>query len=213
MFGTHKLLREGAEATAVITAADYTVSNTGWHVELTVPFPDGSTGSLSCKVDRKHLLLPSPGDQVPVRYDPKDHSRIVVDTPALDARRAAAVAALKQLESERAHRVTDAIRNSPPGTMELGPLEAPDPDEDPRIGIARMSIRAAKRRGDLAEVNRLNEQIARLRAGAFEPEPAHRDAPPTDRLDRLQKLADLRSQGVLTDAEFAAEKARILAES
>ncbi len=33
-----------------------------------------------------------------------------------------------------------------------------------------------------------------------------------DRVDRLQKLADLHDRGALTDAEFAAEKARILAE-
>ncbi len=33
-----------------------------------------------------------------------------------------------------------------------------------------------------------------------------------DRLDRLQKLADLHQRGALTDAEFAAEKARILGE-
>jgi len=31
-----------------------------------------------------------------------------------------------------------------------------------------------------------------------------------DRIAKLQQLADLKSQGVLTDEEFAAEKARIL---
>jgi hypothetical protein len=32
----------------------------------------------------------------------------------------------------------------------------------------------------------------------------------SDPLERLQKLADLRDHGVLPDAEFAAEKAKIL---
>jgi hypothetical protein len=32
------------------------------------------------------------------------------------------------------------------------------------------------------------------------------------RLDRLQQLADLRDRGVLSDSEFAAEKAKIMAE-
>ncbi|MFZ3560587.1 SHOCT domain-containing protein [Streptomyces sp. BH055] len=32
----------------------------------------------------------------------------------------------------------------------------------------------------------------------------------TDRVSQLQALAELRAQGVLTEAEFAAEKARIL---
>jgi hypothetical protein len=35
---------------------------------------------------------------------------------------------------------------------------------------------------------------------------------PSDRLERLQKLADLRDRGILTDAEFEAEKSKILNE-
>jgi hypothetical protein len=34
-----------------------------------------------------------------------------------------------------------------------------------------------------------------------------------DRLEQLQKLADLHDRRVLTDAEFAAEKAKLLSES
>jgi Short C-terminal domain len=41
-------------------------------------------------------------------------------------------------------------------------------------------------------------------------------APPSDdmssRLDQLKQLGDLKAQGVLSDAEFEAQKARILAE-
>ena len=36
-------------------------------------------------------------------------------------------------------------------------------------------------------------------------------APPADPIQRLKDLADLKSQGILTDDEFAAQKARILA--
>ena len=43
------------------------------------------------------------------------------------------------------------------------------------------------------------------------PEPAAAPAAPTEsRVDKLTQLAALKEQGVLTDAEFAAEKARIL---
>ena len=38
-----------------------------------------------------------------------------------------------------------------------------------------------------------------------------RDPRATDTADQLSKLADLKSQGVLTDAEFEAQKAKILA--
>jgi hypothetical protein len=36
-------------------------------------------------------------------------------------------------------------------------------------------------------------------------------APAANQLDQLERLAKLKEQGVLTDAEFAAEKAKILA--
>jgi hypothetical protein len=42
-------------------------------------------------------------------------------------------------------------------------------------------------------------------------EPPPQYAPPPDPVAQLQQLADLRAQGALTDAEFEAQKARILA--
>jgi hypothetical protein len=42
------------------------------------------------------------------------------------------------------------------------------------------------------------------------PPPPAEDAP--DMLDQLQKLGELRAAGVLTEAEFAAQKAKILAQ-
>jgi len=57
-------------------------------------------------------------------------------------------------------------------------------------------------------------QIAadREEAYAAQTAPAEEAAGPTDddRLDQLERLADLRSKGVLTEEEFAAEKARVL---
>ena len=45
--------------------------------------------------------------------------------------------------------------------------------------------------------------------GGYPPEPA--PAPPArDPIDELKQLAALREQGILTDAEFAAQKAKIL---
>jgi Short C-terminal domain len=47
---------------------------------------------------------------------------------------------------------------------------------------------------------------------AAPPPPAPAPAPaPESRVDKLKDLADLKQQGVLTEEEFAAEKARILA--
>lgn len=56
------------------------------------------------------------------------------------------------------------------------------------------------------------EQYAQAQQQAAPPPPP---APPAsggvDRLEALKQLGELKSQGVLTDAEFEAEKARILA--
>lgn len=60
-------------------------------------------------------------------------------------------------------------------------------------------------------------QIAAERDQAYEqqyappqapPPPA---APPTDMVTQLKELAELKSQGILTDEEFAAQKAKLLA--
>jgi hypothetical protein len=42
------------------------------------------------------------------------------------------------------------------------------------------------------------------------PQQAQQPAPSSDPIDRLNELADLRDRGVLTDAEFAAAKAKVL---
>jgi hypothetical protein len=43
------------------------------------------------------------------------------------------------------------------------------------------------------------------------PAPAAPAAPPRDTVQQLKDLADLKAQGILTDEEFAVEKAKILA--
>ncbi|MFC8229779.1 SHOCT domain-containing protein [Streptomyces sp. NPDC057287] len=45
---------------------------------------------------------------------------------------------------------------------------------------------------------------------ATQPAPPPAAAPSTDRVSRLTALADLKAQGLLTEEEFAAEKARVL---
>ena len=50
------------------------------------------------------------------------------------------------------------------------------------------------------------QQVAPQAAPAPAPAPAG-----DDKLDQLQKLGDLKAQGILTDAKFEAQKAKILA--
>jgi hypothetical protein len=56
------------------------------------------------------------------------------------------------------------------------------------------------------------EQQGRAQAQAqAAPAPSAPVAPPRDTVQQLRDLADLKSQGILTEDEFAAEKAKILA--
>ena len=53
-----------------------------------------------------------------------------------------------------------------------------------------------------------DQQYAQQQQAAPPPQPA---APARDQVAQLKDLADLKSQGILTDAEFEAQKAKILA--
>jgi Short C-terminal domain len=64
----------------------------------------------------------------------------------------------------------------------------------------RVSRRQARRWGYM-------DQGAGYDEPAPEPAPA---APPADPIEQLKELAALKDQGILTDAEFAAQKAKIL---
>jgi hypothetical protein len=85
-------------------------------------------------------------------------------------------------------------------------------------GIARTAVVA----GTAASVggrvrHRQDQKWASQEAQAAEPAPVYEEpeqpsaAPAKDRLQQLKELGDLKAQGVLTEDEFAAEKAKILA--
>jgi hypothetical protein len=93
-------------------------------------------------------------------------------------------------------------------------------------GVARTAVIAGtatsvSNRVSRRQYNRWAEQDAQQEAQYEQqqqppqsaPAPAPAAAPSAggeDRLAQLQQLADLKAQGILTDEEFAAEKARIL---
>jgi hypothetical protein len=92
-------------------------------------------------------------------------------------------------------------------------------------GLLRGMARTAVVAGTATAVsNRVSRRQAE-RWAAQEPQPDYYQQPPPQqyappppaagdgesRVDQLKELASLREQGVLTDEEFAAEKARILA--
>jgi len=88
-------------------------------------------------------------------------------------------------------------------------------------GLLRGMARTAVAAGTWTAVsNRVSRRQANRWAAQdqqqYYQEPAPAPAPPApagggrDRVEQLKDLADLKAQGILTDEEFAAEKARIL---
>ena len=85
------------------------------------------------------------------------------------------------------------------------------------MGLLRMATRTAVVAGTATAVSgrvsrrqaaKYDEQDAQQAAAA--PPPAPAAAPEDDATAQLQNLANLHAQGVLTDEEFAASKAKIL---
>ena len=87
-----KLMREGAEGQAVVLESEGVNIVAGGASEfkllLEVRFSDGSTAEHREKVKLTEIgpVMVKAGDIVPVRYDPDDHSDVVVDAPAMRAK-------------------------------------------------------------------------------------------------------------------------------
>jgi hypothetical protein len=88
-------------------------------------------------------------------------------------------------------------------------------------GVARTAVVAGTATAVSGRVQRRQAEkyaqrdgdIAAQREQAYEDEVGPRDAPAPsedDTITQLQKLGDLKAQGILTEEEFAAEKAKIL---
>jgi hypothetical protein len=84
-------------------------------------------------------------------------------------------------------------------------------------GVARTAVvagtaTAVSNRVSRRQAGRWSQQDAQQQQTYAEPAPAAPAAPSTDdKLDQLKQLGELKASGVLTDAEFEAQKAKILA--
>lgn len=121
----------------------------------------------------------------PVLYDPEDHEQIEYDP----AERTDAEKAMDAVE-------TVGLADRLPAGLDVEGL-INDWQQDPQA--AREAIRA-----------QFGSGAAGYPAAGM---PGVPGTPAQDPLDRIAKLADLRDRGALTDAEFEAQKARILDES
>ena len=86
-------------------------------------------------------------------------------------------------------------------------------------GVARTAVVAGTASTVSGRVqHRQQQKWAQQEQGGYEQQPAYQQAPPpppaapagASVVDQLKDLADLKAQGILTDEEFAAQKAKIL---
>lgn len=185
---------EGNSMRAVF--ADDDDLTTGWflcRLDLRV-LPSGEP-PFEARVHTRLHTLKSKGDMVPVLYDPNDHDKIVVDYKAdVEAamhhsaeadRLAKDLAAMEDARSYSRGRGSSRSRAGAPLDPELQAL--------------------------------MDQEEAERTTGASHGTSNGSSAPagstPQSRLDRLAQLGELHKEGVLTDAEFAEEKARILSET
>ena len=84
-----------------------------------------------------------------------------------------------------------------------------------RTAVVAGTATAVSNRVSRRQANTLGASRTRYAAGeqyaAAAAAPAPRGRPRPSRIEQLKDLADLKEQGVLTEEEFASEKARILA--
>ena len=110
MFDHHHLLKHGVEGQGVVTshkeiAHDQFGSELDYSMHVRVKFQDGTETEIVHRwTKRTRVGSLRVGDKVPVRYDADDHSKAVIDMPALEAAHeqkiAEANATLKRYEDE-----------------------------------------------------------------------------------------------------------------
>ena len=135
---------------------------------------------------------PSIGDTIGVLYDPNDHSKLVVDhssageaTKVLSHMSDRAQAAMAQVGGELAQ---DMIKEAIDNPQEFRERMSERAGQMNAAGLASAGVVAP------------GVWIAPGTGGVAQPDPA----------DEIAKLADLRDRGALTEAEFEAQKKKIL---
>jgi Short C-terminal domain len=224
LFGKKRdILSHGVQARAVVTQVQDTgISvNNNPRVKLTLEVqPDGGLPfEVTKKMTVSRLNVPDIGTTIWVRYDPDDKSKFEIDQAKNDEAGATAAPAAATGDAslgtfpiggatftttiDGGSAVIDA-RNVPGLREEL--MKAV---QDVQAGGNPAELRDAVMKA-MSQGTAINLPSGAVPAGALTPAAP---APAEDPLDQLSKLNDLRKSGALTEAEFEAQKAKILGET
>jgi putative oligomerization/nucleic acid binding protein len=139
------------------------------------------------------LSIPSVGSRLAVIYDPSDHDKVMIDRSAAGA--AVQFGAIPGMQGMDLQDVMSKVKEAQSQTQ--------DPQEMGRILAQEFGANV-----NVAQQNSSGMTFGAPGAGFGAPA-----APEEDPVDKLAKLAELKEKGMLTDAEFESQKARILGES
>jgi hypothetical protein len=164
--------------------------------KLRVEPPDEPPFEVEEKFRYPQLSIPAAGSHLAVIYDPGDHETIMLDTSAAGAAvQFAGAAGMGGMDMEA---LMSRIQEAQSQTQ--------DPQELARLLREQLGTNVSVESED-------STRAAFGPAQAFPTTPAFPSAQGEDPVDKLTKLGELKEKGLLTDAEFEAQKARILGES
>jgi hypothetical protein len=220
MFGSKrkKILMNGVQARAVITRIEDTNVTVNGNPRVKLTLQVQPVGDVAFETTKKmtvsRLAIPTIGSSMWVRYDPQDRSRVEIDEAANDELSAAATAGPAPMQPagglpasgmtfsttvEGTGAVIDA--RGVPGLREELMKAVQDVQAGGNPAELQQAVIKAMSQGHAIGVP---EGGMPGMMGAAGPGPAE------DPLDRLEKLNELRKSGALTEAEFEAQKAKIL---
>jgi Short C-terminal domain len=178
---------------AITNGADTIVANTEVMLKTKLRVePDGEPAfEVQQRFRYPQLAVPSAGMRLNVLYDPDDHDHIMIDRSASGVKvgNTDMASLLKTVQDNQAN-------------------PSSDPMAFANAVMGQMGIQGA--RGGTVIID--GQQIGGTPGTAMPGMPSSAAAA-EDPVDKLEKLARLRDSGVLTEAEFQTQKARILGES
>jgi Short C-terminal domain len=238
LFGPSKqdVLEEGRQAMATVRGVESTGTLVNGNPRVKLTLDVQPMGESAFTVEKKAVLpaasVPMVGQQIPVRFLPEDHDRCEIDKAALE---------MSQAEVVTPKGTVRAAPPPPPPPPPPKAPPTPNPAAEPVPGVpggdlnaliqeamasGNVTVSGSTEVVDARNVPGLRDQMAKtlgqygitmpnlpspgLEAGSAAGPP--RPGAAEDPVEKLAKLAELKKQGVLTDAEFQAAKSKLLGE-
>jgi hypothetical protein len=239
LFGPSKqdILEEGRQAMATVRGVENTGTLVNGNPRVKLTLDVQPMGEAAFTVEKKTILpaesVPVVGQQIPVRFLPEDHDRCEIDKAALE---------MSQAEVVTPKGTVSAAPPPPPPPPPPKPPPTPNPAAEAVPGapgddvnsliqqamaLGNVTVTGGTEVIDARNVPGLRDQMAKTlgQYGITMPNvpspglgPGLAAGPPSsgteadDPVEKLAKLAELKKQGVLTDAEFQAAKSKLLGE-